>query len=109
MLKIDCGQGKAVFIEAVPIGLTGKAVPASAGQPVAMQEAVDKLKDALRIVADSGEALFETVRKLRIDQAALKMGIGFTAEGNVFIGKVGTAVNFEVTLTCKMPSSQTES
>jgi len=107
LLKLDLGAGTEVYVDAVDVTHEGSAVPASARRPLPIDEAVKKLEGAIAVVGKSGRSLIQAFREMDTDQATLKMGVGFTTEGTIFIAKAGASVNFEVTFTWKTPTNRT--
>lgn len=106
LLRLDLGSGAEVCLDAVDVTPEGAAVPAGTRKPIPIGEAVEKLEGAVGVISKSGKGLVQTFREMETDQVTLKMGIGFTTEGNVFIAKAGASVNFEVTFTWKSPQTQ---
>jgi hypothetical protein len=101
LLKIDLGRGEQMYVDAVGVDAEGRAMPAAAARPVPAEEAVENLKSAVGLLSGFGESFVQAARKLQAAEATLKLGLGFTAEGHVFVAKTGGAINFEVTFSWK--------
>jgi hypothetical protein len=101
LLTLENDDGEAILVDAVEVRSEGEAIAAGARAPITVDDAVEKLKDAFGVIGKTGKSFLTTFREMKTDQATLKMGIGFTAEGKILIAKAGAAVNFEITLTWK--------
>ncbi len=81
----------------------GAPVKASRGG-IKIVEAEKKFSEALKGAGAQAELLINEIEKLHVEEAEIKFGLITTGElGNIAIGKIGLAVNYEVTLKWKMP------
>ncbi len=100
---IELGDGTLVEIE-VP---DNKAKPISGGAAERIKDAtVDKIKPIiLKACKPISEVWKELDKDLDIEQAEVELGLGFEAEGNLYITKAKGNANLTVRFTLKPRSS----
>lgn len=100
---IELGDGTLVEVE-VP---ENKARPISGGAADRIQEAtIDKIKPILlKACKPIAEIWQELDQDLHIEQAEVELGLGFEAEGNLYITKAKGSANLLVRFTLKPKAS----
>jgi len=111
-ISLSLPDGGEVYIDTVGVAAPGEAVAAGTPKPIDIEEALHKLKTALGVIGKAGQSFCSSLKQMEAEEATLKMGLGFTAEGHILIAKAGAAVNFEVSFVWKKqteaPASNTQ-
>jgi hypothetical protein len=103
-IEYELEDGATILIESVDD--LGGIVKASRGEGVIIR-AKKKFAEAFKDAKHQARLLIREIEELHVSEAEIKFGLTTTGEiGNMAIGKIGTGVNYEVTLKWRKTEKQ---
>lgn len=103
-IEYELEDGATILIECIDD--VGGIIQASRGEGVIIR-AKKKFAEAFKDAKNQARLLLREIEELHVNEAEIKFGLTTVGEiGNMAIGKIGTGVNYEVTLKWRNKENQ---